>query len=390
MLSMIWSLLILKRFIQLQLLTAERAWAHAMFMKSTHSAESDKAITGSTRTHILSRIQKARKAATGLVHILADSTSSVSSNVLLEAQAYQSMLSGALEFESRKWATCLRDYSACHIIYRALSESENSSQNEMFQELLSSTIEPSIRYAAYQQKLPRTMPISSIVVQYAPRNAESIQAVLKLDPNALTDKTSEAKTETGQKAELPKTITWRSRTVPLEDASIAQALAAVQDAETKLAQFFSSGARISSKEQVVAYDEVLAPSQDAVDATKTAIDELTADGVSPADKRLQALQVTRTALNYALIGWRVGRNRALCGSSDGVSLEPEDLPERKKNKSRQETTTGSKMARLRERVVLYDSTIQSLDSVKELPGVAADQTLGQELDSRRAYFVALR
>ena len=40
--------------------------------------------------------------------------------------------------------------------------------------------------------------------------------------------------------------------------------------------------------------------------------------------------------------------------------------------------------------MLYDSTLQSLDSIKDLPGVAADQSLVQELDSKRAYFSALR
>ena len=362
-----------------------------MFMKSTHSAESDKAITGSTRTHILSRLQKARKLATDLVHVLADPTSGASSNVLLEAQAYGSMLGGALEFEARKWGNCLKNFSVCHVAYSTLSTLESSGHSEPFQDLLSNTIEPSIRYAAYQQKLSRTLPISTIVVRYAPKDIEPIQAALKLDPNALTDKTTETKTQTGEGArELPKTITWRSRTVPLEDASIAQALAAVQDAERNLAELVSTATRMSSKEHAAAYEEVLAPSQDAVDATKTAIDELTADGVPAADKRLQALQVTRTALNYALIGWRVGRNRVLCGPADGASLESDDQVERKASKGKKQTTDGSKMARLRERVVLYDSTIQSLDSVKELPGVAADQTLGQELESKRAYFVGLR
>ena len=49
-------------YVHLQLLVAERAWAHAMGMKNL-SAEAGRGITGSTRTHILSRLRKAKQTA---------------------------------------------------------------------------------------------------------------------------------------------------------------------------------------------------------------------------------------------------------------------------------------------------------------------------------------
>ena len=184
----------------------------------------------------------------------------------------------------------------------------------------------------------------------------------------------------------------------MEDASTAQALGAVATAESELLSFLSSNSDLDAKAKAAAYDEVLIPSQDAVDATKTAIDELSGEGVPQSDRRMQALQITRTAVNYALVGWRIGRNRVLCGSQDGAILDDEDDSSRKSQKPRkdgklpkaQKEGTGRKLTRLRERVVLYDATLQSLESVKSLPGVAADQAFVQELDVKMAYFAALR
>ena len=369
-------------------------------MKSTHSADSGtKAITGSTRQHIKSRLHKASTYAQRLVELLKDRAGSGGTHDdLFEARAYFVSLRGAVEFEKRSWQRCLQEYSESRLLYTALAKSGNAKRNDVFRDLLSTTIDPSIRYAAYQLKLPRTTTIDNIVARYAPREKnEYVQEILKADPDALNaGRPGQKRSSVGGAQNIPRTIRWRSREVNLEDASTAQALAAVSAAEAKLSSFLSSNPDLDSEAKAAAYDDVLIPSQDAVDSTKTALDELSNEGVSPGDPRMQALQITRTAVNYALVGWRVGRNRVLCGSQDGATLEEESSRKpprpRKDGKTRkaQEEGTGRKLTRLRERVVLYDATLQSLDSVKGLPGVAADQTFVQELDTERKYFSALR
>ena len=369
-------------------------------MKSTHSADSGtKAITGSTRQHINSRLHKASSYARHLVELLKDQAASgATRDDLFEARAYFVSLRGAVEFEKRGWQRCLQEYSESKLLYTALAKSGNAKRDDVFRDLLSTTIDPSIRYAAYQFKLPRTTTIDNIVARYAPQeDNEYVQEILKADPDALNaNRPGQKKSSVGETQNVPKTIRWRSREVELEDASTAQALAAVSAAEAKPSSFLSSNPGLDSKAKAAAYDDVLIPSQDAVDSTKTALDELSNEGVSQGDQRMQALQITRTAVNYALVGWRVGRNRVLCGSQDGATLEDESSRKprrpRKDGKARtaQEEGTGRKLTRLRERVVLYDAILQSLDSVKGLPGVAADQKFLQELDTKRAYFSALR
>ena len=368
-------------------------------MKSTHAADSgSKGITGSTKRHIGSRIHKASTYAEHLVGLLKEKEIVESfTNDTLEAHAYYVSLLGAAEFEKQSWQKCLQQYSEARIMYLNLARSEDTKKGDLLRDLVSSSIDPSIRYAAYQSEIPRTTSIDSIVLRYLPRDNEFVQAILRSNPTALDDSTTASTKGPDSAAEnVPKNITWRSRVVNLEDAATTQALAAVAAAEQKLSTFLSHNADLDPGAKAAAYDEVLIPSQDAVDATKTAIDELSAEGVPQGDRRMQALQITRTAVNYALIGWRIGRNRTLCGNGDGAILE--DLAPRKPKKPRndgkewviKEESTGRKLARLRERVVLYDATLQSIDSVKELPGVAADQAFIAELEAKRSYFAALR
>ncbi|KAJ5746525.1 hypothetical protein N7520_011707 [Penicillium odoratum] len=376
-------------YVHLLLLGSERAWAQAMHMKSTHSADpSAKGISGAARRHIISRLNKATVYAQQIVSLLHEQSVSGATDVdILEARAYLATISGALCLEKRKWEQCLRNYAIARIIYTALGQRV---KKDAFRDLLTGTVDPSLRYAAYQMKLPRSKPTSSLAIEFFPSNSEIRSEVEKFDPSCLAEEAAGTRrTAEGEVQKLPESVTWRSRTVPLEDASISQALAAASAAEALLATWLTEAGRsASAKDQAAAYDNVIIASQDAVDATKTAIDDLVSEGVDAGDKRMQALQITRTSVNYSLVGWRVGRNRVLCGGQDGLTFEDEQASTSKDSK--QNGGNGKKLNRLRERVVLYDSTLQSLDFILELPGVAADSAFVQDLEAKRGYFRALR
>lgn len=388
-------------FAYLLLLTAERAWALAMHIKSTHAADAGtQAVTGSTKQHIISRLQKASNHATQLVNLLQEQDKSgASTQSILEARAYQQSLRGSIAFEKRDWDQCLQLYSETRVLYTALAQTKGSSarHDDLFKDLLSANIDPGLRYAAYQLKLPRTMSIETIVARYVPReNNTFIAEALRSNPDLLQESGAVVRKGTIASADVPQTLNWRSRTVNLEDASTAQALASLSAAEAKLASFLATNQKTDRRAKAAAYDGVLLPSQDAVDAIKTAIDELTAEGISQSDPRMQSLQITRTAVNYTLVEWRVGRNRVLCGEQDGATFEDEIVKKPKKPRADgkprdvQEESNSRKLSRLKERVVLYESTLQSLESVKELPGVLADQTFVDELEIKKAYFSSLR
>jgi signal recognition particle subunit SRP68 len=361
-----------------------------MSMRETHASEK-KGVTGSTRSHIISRLHKATIYAKNLCGLLNDQASSGATlNDILEARAYAASLTGSMAFEKQSWDACVRSYSEARIIYCVLAVSIKS---DIFKGLLEDPIDQSIRYGAYQLSIPRTVAVPSIAKKFFPRSeSDLVSWVERLDPDALSEQPTRAQTTTTGSGAIPKSINWRSRTVELEDATIATALASVNSATSKLSDALASVTTTWPKEQATAYDDILIASQDAVDATKHAIDELVAEGVGQGDKRIQSLQITRTAASYEMVSWRIGRNRVLVGEHDGAMAEISVLdPSRNKGASLvKQEGIGRKLTLLREKSVLYDSILQSLDSIMELPGVAADSKFVEELDAKYAYFSALK
>lgn len=394
----------------LLLLTTERAWAHAMHIKSSHSEDNaGKGITGQTRSHIVSRLHKAAKTAATLLDTLKDRHSSNATDYdILELEAYHASLAGSEHFEKQaegirskeeqaaegRWDTCLRNLSVARVIYATLF---TATKKDLFRDILANTIDPTIRYAAYQARLPRSVAVSSVALRYFPKDQSDLVDLLQtVDSDALSEQSSAAAPQNLGTGDVPNTIQWRGRTANIVDASIGQALATVSAAEPKLNDFLASSPNASTRDKAAAYDDVLIASQDAADATRRAIEELEKEGVDEGDARMQDLRVTSLAVNYQLVSWRVGRNRMLIGSDDGMSFEDKKAKRSKRQKDQaKEITTkeearGSKLARLRERVVLYDATIQSIESIKDLRGAMRDESFVQEIDGKRAYFQALR
>ncbi|PNS16919.1 Signal recognition particle subunit SRP68 [Sphaceloma murrayae] len=398
-------------YAHLLLLTAERAWAHGMHLKSTKSEESTgQAITGDTRYHIISRLSKASKSAKELYTLLEDRAASGSNNKdLVEARAYVGLLSGTLEFEKQsegrkskediakkeRWHPCLQEYSMARIVYAAM---QKQTKKEVYRDLLNNTIDPTIRYAAYQAKVSRSVAVPSVALQFYPRDEGEIAAIVKeMDPAAFDEhkpvKDQKAASVTG---EAPSSINWRGRSANIVDASIGQALAQAAIAERKLSEYLKSNNSLSAGKRANAYDDILIAWQDAADANRRATEELEKEGVDEGDSRMQDLRVSSLAINYDLVSWRVGRNRVLIGEDDGRSF-----PEQEQRKPKRPRRDGKpwpekteprskKLSRLRERVVLYDSTIQSIDSVKSLRGAMRDSGFVAELDGKRDYFQALK
>ncbi|KAK3353140.1 hypothetical protein B0T25DRAFT_456841 [Lasiosphaeria hispida] len=383
-----------REYLHLQLLTADRAWAHAMAMKAAHSADT-KGMTGKTRSHIVSRLEKGAGVAEKLAKALSGDGSGASSTDVLEALAYAALLRGAAQFEKQSWESCLKSYSVSRIIYSALS---TSAKGDIFKDLLSETIDPSIRYAAYQAKIPRTQPIPAIALK-AFSNADPglVDRVKELNPDVLSQADQDDRQGSSGPSGAPTSLSWRGREVKIEDAAIAVAWASVAAAKSRLAERLSSAGSLLPKDMAAAYDDILIASQDAVDATKQAIDELKGESVAQGDQRMQSLQITRTAVNYEMISWRIGRNRVLIGKDDGAHLEFGETAKRRKkveDESKLDEQTdeapGRQIAKLKEKAVLYDGILQSIESITELPGVANDHQLSARLEATTGYFTALK
>lgn len=368
-----------------------------MGIKASRSAAQED-IAGRTRSHLISRLNKAAQTASKLVNALSASTSSASANDILEAKSYAALMRGAMFFEKHSWELCIESYSIARMIFSALA---TAGKGEQFKDLVSDTIDPSLRYAAYQLKTPRTVPIPVIAKRSFPKSEAAIaQEINRLNSVLLAE--GEGPSDPSAAAETgPTTITWRSREVPIEDAQISIAWASVAAAKARLAANIAKSHDKQPQQIAAYYDEILTTTQDAVDATKQAIDELKTEGVPQSDTRMQRLQITRTAVNFEMVGWRIGRNRVLTGPRDG-GPEEYSIPRRRKakavkegdsadgEKKIRELPASKKSAKLKEKVALYDGSLQNLESIKELPGVAADEELVNRIGSYEKYFSALR
>jgi signal recognition particle subunit SRP68 len=373
-----------------------------MHMKTSQAEDSaSQKFPGPTRSHIVSRLVKASKQANLLVSLLRQNAKKASNEDILEAQAYASYLSGSAEFEKlsaspkladttkqrEKWQDCLQSFSIARVCYAALSK---KTKKDCFRDMLTNDVDPGIRVAAYQSQIPRTVATVEVARRCFPQDqTELVETLNSVDKSAL----KAADDEEGDDQNLPKSIQWRNRTAKIVDASIGQAMFAVSQAEAKLAEFLSSKSdTLTSKAKSTAYDNVLIASQDAVDTTRHVIEELEKEKVPESDSKMQDLRVTNLALNYDLIGWRVGRNRVLIGDDDGSTLGEGVIKRRGKSKQPGPAIEGRgrKLARLRERVVLYNAILQSIDSIKDIRGAARDSTFVEELNGTRAYFQALK
>lgn len=366
-----------------------------MSIKATH-ANDQNGIAGRARSHIVSRLDKAARTAEHVVGILSQPDGAgASATDVLEAQAYASLIRGAMQFEKHSWEACLTSYATTYVIYNALA---TATKSDMFKDLLSETVEPSIRFAAYQLKTPRTVAVATLAKKAFPRSNEAlVQEINRIDASILADAKPESQDGVAESESAPQTLTWRAHQVQIEDAQIATSWAAVGDAKERLAQAIAKSQDKGLHEVAAAYDEILISTQDAVDATKQAIDDLKGDGVDQSDPRMQRLQITRTAVNYEMISWRIGRNRVLTGPHDGATEEYGPLRRRKKKdataaeaKKERELPSGKKLAKLKEKAALYDGILQNLESIRELPGVAADAELAARLEAYEKYFVALK
>ena len=175
-----------------------------MAMKALHSEDkADKNIAGSTRKHIISRLHKAVQAAKEVVALLSDPASGAAQTDVLEARAYVYALAGAHEFEKQaegvkakgagagadRWAACLTNLAAARVLYSAL---HRATKKDLFKDVLTGTIDPSIRYAAYQNRIPRTVGVPAVAHKYFPKDEQLAKAVQEVDATALQEEEATA------------------------------------------------------------------------------------------------------------------------------------------------------------------------------------------------------
>ncbi|KAI9725349.1 MAG: hypothetical protein M1828_003199 [Chrysothrix sp. TS-e1954] len=425
-------------YLRLYLLLAARAHTHALAMKEGHTSRaSDSVLPGRARKQVTSRMRKAASYAASLASLLSSNQreTKATDTDILEATAYARRLSGAEELEkhvgkkyssaerqTKAWKKCLTCFSEAQLIYSALL---SRSKKETFRELLNSEIEPSLRYAAYQSGISRSVPLATIARRNFRKDQSSLSSLItSIDSNAFTEAAAKTSNTTSDPAsttsatDIPTSITWRGHTAPLSDSQIGQSLSTANTAAATLKVSYrdhlASNPHASKLNESLAalYDPVLTSSTDTLDAVTKALADLTREGVGESDKRVQDLRIASLYANYQLVSWRIGRNRVLISPAldDGLdfhtfSPKPRPSPStttttdadapptpthpKPKPPKPAETTTHA-LHRLRTRHALLASILQSLDILPALPGSARDPHFLASIERKRAYFRGLK
>lgn len=378
-----------------------------MHTKSLQSE--DAVITGSVRLRIIAKLGTAAHYASQLLRLLQDkSASPATTHQILSATAYHASLVGSVDFEKQaegqktktvvadksRWTSTLKSYSTVRVILEAIY---SGGSNQAVSEYITNTVDPTIKYVAYQARLSRTIAVPTLALRYFPTADTALVSAVKSinqtafdEPSALRKEPSEAhdSSAASNSTQAPTHISWRGMEAEIVDATIGQALAQVKDAELQLSQYLKSHPNATQADKATAYDSILAASQEAADAARHATEELEREGVDEGDARMQDLRISNLAINYDLVSWRVGRNRVLIGADDGRS--PPESHGAGKKRTKHANSLSKRVARLRERIVLYDASIQSIESIKTIRGAVRDSSFVAELDAKKAYFEALR
>lgn len=370
------------RLVQLPLLTAERCWARSMAWRSRDTVNHE------TKKQVVSQLVHATKIVEKLVAVLADGESGATSANVLSAWAYAAVLKGDASFRDKKWQQCLASYSTAKIIYTVLPTT--TVEGNIFKDHVTDSVDTPLRYAQRQLDIPTSLSILALSKKHFPQSDQSlVSRVEEVAPGFLKEEEDTEMTDGG----ALRTVTWRNRKVPVEDAEIALKLNALDSAASDLSHKLGSSSEVRANNRAEAYDAVLEISNDAVDATQQVIDELKEQGVAQGDSRMQSLAILRTKLKYDLLSWQIGRNRVLMGDKDGAVLG--DGPRVKRRNKLPEVDQpliqdSQQVKQQEKKVNLYDKTLQSLEVANELPGVAADEHLAAEIDAVAKYFTALK
>lgn len=348
-------------------------------------------VNGETRSQIISNLVHAAKIVEKLVTNLSNKESGASAADVLSAWAYAALLKGDSFFRGSKWDSCLESYSIAKIIYSALPTSPLEGNN--FRDFVSDSVDTPLRFAQRRLDIPTTLSILALAKKHFPKSDNVLAAMVEeVAPGILKVDEDTPMADSDAEGAL-RTATWRNRKVPVEDAEIALKLEALEAAASELAQKLGSSSDLRSNSKAEAYDAVLEISNDAIDATQQAIDELKEQGIAQGDSRMQNLAILRTKLKYDLLSWQIGRNRVLMGERDGAILEdgPSSKSKTKLAEVDQPLIKDSQQVKQQEKKAnLYDKTLQSLEVANELPGVAADEHLAAEIDAVSKYFTALK
>ncbi|KAJ1535483.1 signal recognition particle subunit srp68 [Nowakowskiella sp. JEL0078] len=374
--------------LQILLFETERAWSFANQLKVESDAEPRK------RHHLVSRLRKASKAAAELQALCLELGDSVETQTMLEVEAYSLNMDGFVLFEIQLWQQALDKFaSASHrTIYTKLAGTASSAEFETLCHSAMDSIDPNIRYCAYNLKLKggQSLDVGELIEMQ--RKAAEAGAGL----NLLTAKVESLLNKTRhEKAQTVHSVTWRGQVVPTKNNKLVESIMATEqivevleatvktNAVENLFKISESGSIDFSvvSDQLQLFDKVLGAYWE---ATKIAEADLKENTIATAKVKSSKSDETTAHLNFVfayitfnrlqktmqrnLLLIEATKAKLTAGSTGSVSAKEGGIFTKKPK--------GEDIIRL------YDGILQSLREAKDLTAVESDIVLQNILTAR--------
>jgi len=346
------------KFLQIPLMSAERAWALAMQLKQEANSEPRK------RFHLMERLRKAVKHAAELA-VFGDALGDARTK--LETQAYAAWMNGTLCFELEQWEDALQSFNRAKTIYNRLSEAFSEEIKIVYVQKVDE-IEPSIRYCAYN--IGEETSIEDLLTMRMAAGGMGGEDLLTAKLDALISQTRQK-----QAATLSE-VTFRGRTIPVKSEKVRVFLLAHQEAEASLAS-------AEAADQQAILEKIIDEVKDALTALQ---DEMKADpNYRPTPKggkstnegaKVPHAQFLHTYLSFIKREAIVSRN---------VNIIESLLPNLDK-----EADGKTKVTKPQDLVRLYDGIIQMYNELLTLPGLEEDVAFQFEVEAKIAFNKAYR
>lgn len=322
------------RALSIPLVLSERAWAHAMDVKTQQPAGPARA-----RRVMLAKLRRANGHAVELANLcklLGDE------DTVLEAEAYSRSMAAVLALEEEKWAVSLAAYQTVHDIYTGMAGVRAGTSGAGLYERRLEEVKQAMRFCKYH--LDRSQG----------GGEESLEGMRGGD-DALAEKIEMALVEARKRAAVTfGEVKWCGVIVPLRAEKVREAVLMAEEE----GRVFEGGG-------VEDFDKLFMTYHDAVKVVAGELADFRKSGV--AEERVRELELLVAYLTYGRLQYTVQRNLLLIESFRAKrGTKPEDF------------------------VRLYDNLISNLTDVLGLPGVDTDAEVSNEAESRRKLFRAYR
>ncbi|CUM66978.1 uncharacterized protein PRCAT00004665001 [Priceomyces carsonii] len=343
----------------LLLLTAERDILYALELKSLMEIGSHRA--SSYKTLMISRIKRALMTSKKLLEISKEEKDDIK---LLELFTYTSLIQGFLSINKKKWpiATNAFSISKCALDFLLSRLDESPEENEIdsiqyrktfLNEIADTIVDPSLSLVISQDESlhENTVDLRSISRKHCHENLlpylhPAVKIIQKIDPRFVS--------EISSSVDLLKSIEWRGHEALLYNDEISFKIMKLTDENKNPWKSFKDANQ---------FDSLLAGWREVLDLHTTDLEKSRDDDDL---EKVQDRAILLTYINYNLLFTRLKRDMLIIDQlNDSTNIS-----------KRQD------IARL------YGTIIETIEEIKDLPGVYNDGDLYESLERLSLYFAA--